>query len=82
MGEEFKTMIIGNSGLGGEKVKTWLLDLGIYHILRQWEPTHLKKTVKDTSLYNAKLGVTDNIWYRRHEQVITWVGSHGHGDLY
>lgn len=43
MGEEFKTMIIGNSGLGGEKVKTWLLDLGIYHVLRQWEPTHLKK---------------------------------------
>lgn len=51
MGEEFKTMIIGNSGLAGEKVKTWLLDLGIYHVLRQWEPTHLKKKQSRIQVY-------------------------------
>lgn len=31
MGEEVKTVIIDNSGLCVEKVKTWL-DLGIYHL--------------------------------------------------
>lgn len=44
MGEEFDIMILDNSKLYIEKVKTWLLDLGIYNLFGDNGNKHIFKT--------------------------------------